>query len=339
MSVQNYEAKACYRDDLSFIETERYFKKHGRYFSKKSSELLNADGFFTNLALALSDQNNASTYLKFYQGQSTQILLDTKILTGSILRQFEEAYFVFHLANQKRVLFPHTNKQTVLDSYPPQALNLALSVAHVLKDASNTRPVQVEFYKNRVQISFPIVKSDANHGLEIKMQNLNNILGALGYPQVGESWLALLEEAYGDVAHSPVVDKLSRMMVITLPNRMQEEAYVEREITRIEKADTASYELWPDLEPATHKDREDDELDSSEDPFDEPEPIFIRDTAHRRSLILDLLRNDPERSVFHVSQILKVSEATVQRDIKYLRDLGHLRYVGHGAHGIWEVLI
>ncbi len=151
-----FEARHARRQDLTFIEAERFFKARHLDFSEELYRVLGLyarDGFYSNLALLISDQNPFTLKCAAFNDDAGTEFLNRLDCEGSILRQYDEALGFLRLANNLRSYFPSNTRVDQRD-YPDDALREGLlnAIVHRDYDESAQTPTLVKMY--RTELSF-----------------------------------------------------------------------------------------------------------------------------------------------------------------------------------------
>lgn len=77
--------------------------------------------------------------------------------------------------------------------------------------------------------------------------------------------------------------------------------------------------------------------DSQKYDFDSEKPVKMT-VKERNQLILDMLAHDNSLTVKKLSEQIGVSESSINRDLKLLRESNSLRYEGSAKKGKWIVI-
>ncbi|MDO5748228.1 MAG: hypothetical protein Q4Q42_01120, partial [Planctomycetia bacterium] len=91
----SFESERSTEQNLSYIDAKRAFSAASLVLSESSFHdlgFIDAFGAHTNLGRLFSDQAPSLVKLAFYDGDREERLRDSLNLTGSILRQFQDAY-------------------------------------------------------------------------------------------------------------------------------------------------------------------------------------------------------------------------------------------------------
>ena len=151
-----FETRHAPVQDLTFEEAAAFFRSHHVDFSKERYRSLGfyaRDGFYSNLALLVSDQNPYTLKCAVFNDDAGTEFLDRLECEGSVLRQFEDALRFLRLANNLRSYFPSETRIDQRD-YPDDALREGLlnAIIHRDYDESVHIPTLVKMY--RTELSF-----------------------------------------------------------------------------------------------------------------------------------------------------------------------------------------
>ena len=181
-----FDTSRSLNQDLTFQYAEQYFEKCRVGFQKSNMRtlgLINADGYFTNTALLLSDQCEHSIKCAVYDGVGKTKFRARKEFYGSILKQLEEAYEYINLNNQMDSGFEGLHRVDIYD-YPQFAIREALLNTMVHRDYAYSGSTLINIFDDRMEfISLGgLVKgltlTDIMHGVS---QSRNMVLAAIFY--------------------------------------------------------------------------------------------------------------------------------------------------------------
>ncbi len=112
----------------TFNKVVDFFSKRKVEFGRtqmRSLHLTGEDGMYTNLAFLLSEQCTYMIKLAVFEGSKKSAFRDRRELSGSLLRQLEEAYNYIDCYNCTRAEFSGLDRLDLRD-YPPEAVREAL---------------------------------------------------------------------------------------------------------------------------------------------------------------------------------------------------------------------
>ena len=127
-SGDSYEAARSLDQHPTFNKAVDFFSKRKVEFGRtqmRSLHLIGEDGMYTNLAFLLSEQCTYMIKLAVFEGSKKSAFRDRRELSGSLLRQLEEAYNYIDCYNCTRAEFSGLDRLD-LRGYPPEAVREAL---------------------------------------------------------------------------------------------------------------------------------------------------------------------------------------------------------------------
>ncbi len=165
-----YDKARSLNQELTFNFAEGFFKKYGvpfAYENKRTLGLIDADGFYTNAALLLSDQCEHSIKCAVFKGTGKSIFKARQEFYGSILQQLEEAYRYIDLLNNNPTTIEGLQRLERLD-YPKSAVREALINSIVHRDYDYSGSIIVSVFDDRMEF--------VSIGGLVKGININDIM-------------------------------------------------------------------------------------------------------------------------------------------------------------------
>ena len=153
----SFESERSYDQRLSYIELNRAFSSANLVLSESSFHdlgFIDAFGAHTNLARLFSDQAPTLVKLAFYDGDREERLRDSLNLTGSILRQYQDAY-EFLDKYRDEASRGDSELSGAPRAYPESALREALVNAFLHRDYRRATPIVARKYQERIEIVSP----------------------------------------------------------------------------------------------------------------------------------------------------------------------------------------
>lgn len=217
--------------ELTFAYTEGAFQERQLPFGdahKRTLGLLDADGYYTNAALLLSDQCGHIIRCAVYEGTGKSKFKTRKEFSGSILKQLDDTFSFLSLNNNLRSSFDGLRRIDYAD-YPEEALREALLNAVVHRDYDYSGSIIINIYDDRMEF--------ISLGGLVKGLTLEDIKGGVSQPRntvVADVFyrLELIEsygtgiqrmlESYAGSGHEPKFAPAPASFVVTLPNRNSE---------------------------------------------------------------------------------------------------------------------
>ena len=221
-----FDKSRCLNQELTFDYTRKYFENAGVSFTEsnmRTLHLIDADGYYTNAALILSDQCEYSIKCAVYEGVGKTKFKARKEFFGSILKQMDEAYDYISLNNSQNSTFDGLKRIDHPD-YPSDAIREALLNAIIHRDYDYSGSIIINIYDNRMEfISIGgLVKGitviDIMNGVS---QPRNVVVAGVFYRlNLIESYgtgIQKIMECYAVVADKPTIQPAPASFVVILP--------------------------------------------------------------------------------------------------------------------------
>lgn len=226
-SGDSYEEARSLNQQLTFNEADEYFASVKIPFAeaqKRSLNLINTDGTYSNLGMLLSDQCVASIKLAVFEGSHKTVFHDRKELHGSLLKQLEEAYAYINQFNYTRAEFPGLQR-VEKRNYPPEAVREALLNSVIHRDYGIGGPTLISIFDDRIEFVNigGLVKgmslADIKLGVSVlRNKNLANVFYRLHLIEAYGTGLLKINECYADELVKPKIEVTDNAFKITLPN-------------------------------------------------------------------------------------------------------------------------
>ncbi|MCH1942738.1 RNA-binding domain-containing protein [Holdemania massiliensis] len=139
--------------DLTFHYAEAYFIKRSVAFkseNQRSLGLIDADGYYTNTALLLSDQCEHTVKCAVFEGTGKTLFKTRKEFNGSLLKQLEEAYEYITVFNNVHADFVGLERIESFD-YPEYALREALLNTLIHRDYNYSGSTIINIFTDRIE--------------------------------------------------------------------------------------------------------------------------------------------------------------------------------------------
>ncbi|MBE5790073.1 MAG: AAA family ATPase [Clostridiales bacterium] len=227
-SGDRYEDARSLNQQLTFDETAAYFARREVPFGEKQMRTLNMvseDGTYTNLAMLLSDQCVHTIKLAVFDGSKKTVFRDRRELTGSLLRQVEEAFSYIDQYNRTRAEFNGLVRVDNRD-YPTEALREVLLNAVVHRDYAISSPTLISIFDDRVEfvsiggLVRGISYEDIMLGVSVlRNQHLANVFYRLKLIEAYGTGMLKINECYADRMEKPRIEVTANAFKITLPNQ------------------------------------------------------------------------------------------------------------------------
>lgn len=226
-SGDSYEEARSLDQQLTFDWAADFFKKRKVEFGKaqmRTLHLIGEDDTYTNLAFLLSDQCTHMIKLAVFEGSRKSVFKDRKELSGSLLKQLEEAFEYIDRYNRTRAEFSGLDRLDMRD-YPPEAIREALLNAIVHRDYSFSGATLVSIFEDRIEfvtiggLVKGITLDDVKLGVSVlRNQYFANVFYRLRLIEAYGTGILKINECYDDYVVKPVIETTDHAFKITLPN-------------------------------------------------------------------------------------------------------------------------
>ena len=223
-----YEDARSLNQQLTFQTASAYFEKKKVEFGdaqKRTLNLIGEDGTFSNLGMLLSDQCVHTIKLAVFEGSRKSVFRDRAELSGSLLKQLEDAYAYIDRYNRIRAEFEGLDRIDRRD-YPADALREALLNAIVHRDYSVSGSTLISIFDDRIEfvtiggLIRGISYDDIMLGVSaLRNRHLANVFYRLKLIEAYGTGLLKIRESYEDQTVKPVIEGTNNAFKITLPNR------------------------------------------------------------------------------------------------------------------------
>ena len=266
-----YDKARAMNQELTFNYAESYFASRKIAFqeeNKRTLGLIDADGYYTNAALLLSDQCEHSIKCAVFEGTGKTVFKTRKDFFGSVLKQLEEAYEYICLLNNVRADFVGLERVESFD-YPEYALREALLNTIVHRDYNYSGSTIINVFSDRMEfvsiggLVKGITLADIMNGVS---QSRNMVLANIFYrlkliESYGTGIQRILESYQNKVL--PTFRAEAASFVTTLPNMqvaentvVQNSAYQIHDSSNMETPENRVLELLAKKREITRKDVE-----------------------------------------------------------------------------------
>ncbi|MGI5923098.1 MAG: ATP-binding protein [Lentisphaeria bacterium] len=223
-----YEEARSFNQDLTFTQTAAFFRKKGLAFGKAQMQTLHFignDGMYSNLAWMLSDQCVHSIKLAVFDGVEKSVFRDRRELSGSLLKQVEEAFEFIDRLNRTRSDFRGLDRVDSRD-YPPEAIREGLLNLVVHRDYSFSAASLISLFEDRLEMVsvgglLPGIQlSDIELGVSIlRNRNLADVFYRLHLIEAYGTGLLKIRECYRNAPQQPILAVSDNAFKLTLYNR------------------------------------------------------------------------------------------------------------------------
>ena len=221
-----FETRHAKNQNLTFNEAKRIFTYYNVDFDETHYRALGLyadDGFFSNLALLISDQNPYTIRLGAFNDDAFTQFSDRKECTGSILLQYETAFEFLMAHNNLRDYFPAVQRIEKLD-YPREAIREGILNCLIHRDYDDRGPTIIKV--NRTAMQF--VSRGGVEGLTLeealsgksnsRNQNLQLLFYRLRIVEAYGTGLKKIQELYEPEELEPNFYSSENIFSLTLPN-------------------------------------------------------------------------------------------------------------------------
>jgi len=226
-NVYDFETTKSIIQDLTYIESDKYFKERKVEFKeeqKRSLGFMNSDGFYTNLGLLFSDQCIHSIKLAIFQGINKLTFKDRKEFSGSILKQIDDVFKYIEFFNRTRSEFSGLNRIDIPD-YPIEAVREALLNAVTHRDYSYSSSTLISLFDDRIEFvslgGLPkgITYNDMLLGISVlRNSRVADVFYRLHLIEAYGTGIQKIMESYDDFYSKPKIEVSDNAFKITLPN-------------------------------------------------------------------------------------------------------------------------
>ncbi|MCQ2508727.1 MAG: putative DNA binding domain-containing protein, partial [Dorea sp.] len=245
---RSYEECRSMNQNLSFQTFFSEMEKRGLECGEaqmRTLGMIGTDNLYTNLALLLSDQCEATTKVAIFQGNHNYIFRDRQEFSGSLLKQMEEVYYFIDRMNKTKASFSGLYRMDQRD-YPEDAIREIWLNSIVHRDYSFSGSTIINIYDDKMEI---VSLGGLVPGLELDSiflgisQSRNPKLASIFYRmKLIESYgtgIGKAKKAYDASDKKPVFETAKGAFRVTLPNR--NEGVVEPKTSMYLKESPASY--------------------------------------------------------------------------------------------------
>lgn len=222
----SFESERSYDQRLSYIELNRAFSSANLVLSESSFHdlgFIDAFGAHTNLARLFSDQAPTLVKLAFYDGDREERLRDSLNLTGSILRQYQDAY-EFLDKYRDEASRGDSELSGAPRAYPESALREALVNAFLHRDYRRATPIVARKYQERIEIVSPgglpssLTTADLALGVaEPRNPRVAHVFHLLDYAEGIGSGTRKIRQAYEGLEAQPRFESTTNYTRVVLP--------------------------------------------------------------------------------------------------------------------------
>lgn len=221
----HFETRHAAVQKLTFREAKLAFERRNVSFDEGSFKTLGLyaeDGFYSNLALLISDQNPYAIRCAVFNDDAFTEFISSREFTGSIFRQYDDALTFLEAANKLRSYFPGPYRIDVWD-YPLAAVREGLVNSILHRDYDRESPTLIKMNRTRLDfISFgglhDITMEEALDGCSsTRNPRLQNLFHRLGIVEAFGTGLPGIFKLYEQENLEPKVVS-ENTFLLSLPN-------------------------------------------------------------------------------------------------------------------------
>ncbi|MCL2764291.1 MAG: putative DNA binding domain-containing protein [Treponema sp.] len=225
---EKYEDVRSLNQDLTFIETGKFFKAEDIPFEQNQQKTLclqTTDGVYTNLGLLLSEQSVHTVKLAVFEGFDKEVFKDRREFSGSLLKQLEDTNAILDIYNRNHAKVKGLYREDQRD-YPEDALREALLNALVHRDYAFSSSTLISIFDDRIEFvsigGLPkgVSLNDIMLGISVpRNENLANVFYRLRLIEAYGTGIPKIMRSYTGNTRKPELQATDNAFKITLPNR------------------------------------------------------------------------------------------------------------------------
>lgn len=226
-AADSFETRISMKQGLSFEYAVSCFEESGLSLGSDEMRTLGmlTDDGFTNLAFLLSDQCPSFVKVAAFADDSRDVFTEREELSGSILKQLEDAYSFLASHNMFKTAYEGL-RRIDYDDYPKSALREAIANAIAHREYALSGPTLVSVMPSFVEITSlgGLVTGITPEDLEANISMpRNKLLASLMY-RLGiiEAWgtgIGRMRTSYADSGQTVEISITPNTFAVRLPNR------------------------------------------------------------------------------------------------------------------------
>ena len=247
-----------------------------------------------------------------FMGKTKTKVIDSKEFVFDLYANFEQAmdYFKSHLRTEYIIKGGGPRKEIL--ELPEEALREAVLNAIAHRDYFSTANTQISIYADRVVIDNP-----------------GGLMNDLKVEDLFEKSHPRNKLLFGLTQRMDLVERIgSGLMRI---NEMMEEYLLPHPIIHVSKAIFSITFERPDLQKMSVEQRQEIFQSRLVDKLGEK-------LVEKQVKILSLIGNNPKISIQEIAEDMEISNTTVDKHVKKLKEMGIIQRIGPAKGGYWEVL-
>ena len=226
-SGRDYENLQSLEQGLAFGEAETASDEAGSAFdegARRPLGLFPDDDPFDNLALLLSNQCPHATMVYVFQGRGRSTLQSRCELSGSVLKQLNDAYEYIRQFNRTYSEFRGLKRIDTPD-YPEKAIRRALPSIFVDRDYALDGPALINIFEDRIELAAlgGSVEGASAENIDLgasmpRNKRLADVFRRLGLIEAHGTGIAKINECYEGTGMRPALRTTPNAFKVILPN-------------------------------------------------------------------------------------------------------------------------
>jgi len=225
----DYENQVSAIQSLTFNFANAIFEDGGIDFSdnkKRTLGLINADGFYTNMARLLSDQCEHGIKCAIFEGKTKEVFKDRKEFSGSLFKQIEDVLGYLNVYNRIESTIGQKTR-TDKREYSETVLREAVLNAVIHRDYAFSGSILISLYDDRLEIMSlgslvdGLSKDTIMVGIsQTRNKKLADVFYRLKYVEAYGTGIPRIMENYNGMNHHPEITLFDNAFQICIPNKL-----------------------------------------------------------------------------------------------------------------------
>ena len=224
----SFEVERSLEQNLSMNYMRSLFIECGMDFDESKAKTMgiidiNTDAY-TNLGLLVSDECDYSIKVGWFNDDENVEFYDSKEFTGSVLKQYLDAYEWLSMINKKKSIISGKSRIDTYD-YPPEAIREALANAIVHRDYGFSGSIIINVNKKQMEIISlgglvkGLTEADIMNGIsQSRNVKLAEIFHRLKWIESYGTGMKRIQKLYSNSVKKPAISIAPNSFKITLPN-------------------------------------------------------------------------------------------------------------------------
>ncbi len=333
------------KEEASFTRLiAEYYSRTGIKFIDKdlySFGLVSRDGFLTNAGALFADERlvyQSRVFCTRWNGldkaNGLMEALDDREFEGGLLYLLDNA-ISFVKANTKKMWKKGEKYRIEYPEYPERSVSEAIVNALIHREyITMGAEVHIDIYDNRLEIYSPggmfdgtVVQNQDPYNISSTRRNpvISDLFSRMNLMERRGSGLRKIIEAYENEEN--YTEDLKPKFISTHSN------------FRVVLSNLNYNILMDEGQNEDRKNNINQELEQFFDDKNEDQNEYEKiNISSRQELIILLLKDKPKITILEVSEKLKLSKSTIERELNYLKKNNLIEYEGSSKKGFWKVL-